>query len=337
MWSRPRRLAFLSMFLLCGLNSPRPRRLHALNREMNASLLDGAERSESTSTRNTSALDRARGSGKRVQRELSISNFAAEAQRPLAIGVPAAEVISAAGKKRHGQHRLFADDVLEMLSGASFTTLFDLLPMCDTPAIRSIDEKVAPLTHARLRQFIADEFDLAQYGIGRGDRVALLMPNGPELALAFVAVLTYASCAPLNPASTTAELSADLKSSQAKLVLVAKPDAGLVSVAAELGVPLVEATPMTGSNIAGLFTLSLRPATGVRTAPIPPKAPSQREDEAFVLHTSGSTGNKKLVPHLLEDLVVGAVCIAAACRLEASDVCCNQMPLYHIAASHGMY
>ena len=87
---------------------------------------------------------------------------------------------------------------------------------------------------------------------------------------------------------------------------------------------------MTGSNIAGLFTLSLRPATGVRTAPIPPKAPSQREDEAFVLHTSGSTGNKKLVPHLLEDLVVGAVCIAAACRLEASDVCCNQMPLYHI-------
>ena len=47
-------------------------------------------------------------------------------------------------------------------------------------------------------------------------------------------------------------------------------------------------------------------------------------------HTSGSTGNKKLVPHLLEDLVVGAICIAAACQLEPSDVCCNQMPLYHI-------
>ena len=110
MWSRPRRLAFLSMFLRT-FGSTRHCRDHA----MNASLLDGAERSESTSTRNTSALDRARGSGKRVQRELSISNFAAEAQRPLAIGVPAAEVISAAGKKRHGQHRLFADDVLEML------------------------------------------------------------------------------------------------------------------------------------------------------------------------------------------------------------------------------
>ena len=114
---------------------------------MNASLLDGAERSESTSTRNTSALDRARGSGKRVQRELSISNFAAEAQRPLAIGVPAAEVISAAGKKRHGQHRLFADDVLEMLSGASFTTLFDLLPMCD--ARDPVDWRKGRAAHSR--------------------------------------------------------------------------------------------------------------------------------------------------------------------------------------------
>ena len=58
--------------------------------------------------------------------------------------------------------------------------------------------------------------------------------------------------------------------------------------------------------------------------------PQQREDCAMVLHTSGSTGNKKVVPHTVEDLLIGAVAIASACQLTPKDVCCNQMPLFHI-------
>ena len=46
---------------------------------------------------------------------------------------------------------------------------------------------IPPLTHVRLRRFVVDDFDLARFGIGRGDRVAVFMPNGPELALAIVA------------------------------------------------------------------------------------------------------------------------------------------------------
>ena len=38
--------------------------------------------------------------------------------------------------------------------------------------------------------------------------------------------------------------------------------------------------------------------------------PQQREDCAMVLHTSGSTGNKKVVPHTVEDLLIGAVAVA---------------------------
>jgi hypothetical protein len=36
-------------------------------------------------------------------------------------------------------------------------------------------------------------------GIGRNDRVALVLPNGPEMASAFVSVSTAATAAPLNP------------------------------------------------------------------------------------------------------------------------------------------
>eukprot|EP00967_Tisochrysis_lutea_P110967 scaffold174109_cov30-Tisochrysis_lutea.AAC.7 len=52
----------------------------------------------------------------------------------------------------------------------------------------------------------------------------------------------------------------------------------------------------------------------------------------MVLHTSGSTGNKKVVPHTLGDLLAGAICIAAACELKPTDICCNQMPLFHIVS-----
>ena len=37
-------------------------------------------------------------------------------------------------------------------------------------------------------------------GIGRGDRVAIVLPNGPEMATAFLAVAAGATTAPLNPA-----------------------------------------------------------------------------------------------------------------------------------------
>ena len=47
---------------------------------------------------------------------------------------------------------------------------------------------------------------LAALGIGRGDRVAIVLPNGPEMATAFVSVAAGATTAPLNPAYRAEEL-----------------------------------------------------------------------------------------------------------------------------------
>lgn len=38
------------------------------------------------------------------------------------------------------------------------------------------------------------------FGVGRGDRVAIVLPNGPEMASAFVTIAQVAVTAPLNPA-----------------------------------------------------------------------------------------------------------------------------------------
>ena len=58
-----------------------------------------------------------------------------------------------------------------------------------------------PLTYAGLRQHVETTVSaLNAHGIGRNDRVALVLPNGPELASAFVGIAAGAAVAPLNPA-----------------------------------------------------------------------------------------------------------------------------------------
>src|SRR5262245_54979745 len=75
----------------------------------------------------------------------------------------------------------------------------------DAPAILAPGH--APLTYARLHQHIGEmQRRLRAMGIGRRDRIAVVLPNGPELAVAILGVAASATCAPLNPAYGADEL-----------------------------------------------------------------------------------------------------------------------------------
>lgn len=50
----------------------------------------------------------------------------------------------------------------------------------------------------------------------------------------------------------------------------------------------------------------------------------------LLLHTSGTSGNKKLVPYTMEMIVTGVACIVTSWGLTTEDVCLNMMPLFHI-------
>jgi acyl-CoA synthetase (AMP-forming)/AMP-acid ligase II len=57
------------------------------------------------------------------------------------------------------------------------------------------------LTHGELRALIARTVArLNELGIGRNDRVAIVLPNGPEMATCFMACASGVASAPLNPA-----------------------------------------------------------------------------------------------------------------------------------------
>ena len=87
-------------------------------------------------------------------------------------------------------------------------------------------------------------------GIGRGDRVAIVLPNGPEMATAFVTVACGATTAPLNPAYRAEEFDFYLTDLRAKALIVADGDEG----------PAVEVARRHGPEILRLATAPDRPA-----------------------------------------------------------------------------
>lgn len=300
--------------------------------------------------------------------------------------------------------------------------------------LASIDGRV-PITHKTTSTFLLEFGDvLKSLGIGKGHRVAVVLPNGPELALAILAVSTYTSCVPLSATGATQELAADLLRAGADLIIgpyCAGPlpmvdnddddddeedditpelkemgerfgvmaDAGgnatrdwtvhhtVQDVADELGIPFVGLVP--DPRRAGPFKLWVPPLgdrkktrSTLRThqnvplryndlAVVPGKVlivvgedeneddedgnnnkttttkttsnagktlmndmerfkPNTGHDEALILFTSGTTGNKKLVPHEMGDVLTAAATIALSWELLPTDVNCNLMPLFHV-------
>lgn len=78
-----------------------------------------------------------------------------------------------------------------------------------------------PLTYSRLFTHVENTVEtLNAMGIGRHDRVAIVLPQGPEMATAFVAVAACATSAPLNPAYRADEFDFYLSDLKAKALIV---------------------------------------------------------------------------------------------------------------------
>nr|WP_314075787.1 acyl--CoA ligase [uncultured Roseococcus sp.] len=195
----------------------------------------------------------------------------------------------------------------------------------EAPAIRAPGRP--PLTHAALRLLAAGTVAaLNARGIGRGDRVAIVLPNGPEMAAAFLCLAAGASTAPLNPAYRAEDFSFYLQDLRPKALVVQRGVETLARAVAEgLGIPVLELVP---GEAAGSFTLEGGP-TGAPARP----GMAQEEEEALVLHTSGTTARPKIVPLSQRNIAASAAHIGATLELSADDACLNIMPLFHI---HGL-
>jgi oxalate---CoA ligase len=168
---------------------------------------------------------------------------------------------------------------------------------------------------------------LRNRGIGRSDRVAIVLPNGPEMAAAFLSVSAVATCAPLNPAYQAPEFEFYLRDLAARAVIVdAKLDSPVREVAASLEIPILEL--IASDRVSGIFQLE-----GSEAGSVNQDDWSGPTDTAMILHTSGTTSRPKMVPLSHQNVWTSAHNVAKTLRLTPDDRCLNVMPLFHI---HGL-
>jgi acyl-CoA synthetase (AMP-forming)/AMP-acid ligase II len=196
----------------------------------------------------------------------------------------------------------------------------------DAPAILAPGR--ATLTYGRLYQHV-DKMGrtLRAMGIGRHDRIAVVLPNGPEMAVTILTVAASAACAPMNPAYGAEELDryfADLR--PRALITQAGIDSPASRVALSRGIHVLELSTKFDAE-AGLFTLMGQQEGAPSHQPVSPG------DVALVLLTSGTTARPKIVPLTHTNVCSSAYSSVAAQALRETDRCLNVLPLFH---GHGL-
>ena len=166
---------------------------------------------------------------------------------------------------------------------------------------------------------------LREAGVSPVDRVATVIPGGPEMAALFICASAHATVVPLNSSCTLAEIESLISDVGAKAVVV-EPAGNVPArvVAEKLGIVLIE-----------LFANS-------REASVPFRLKSQcsrltrqscqvgADSVALVLHTSGTTSRPKRVPLTHANLMSSAANFQEWYGLKTTDRALSIMPYYHI-------
>ncbi len=210
------------------------------------------------------------------------------------------------------------------------STIFELLSAGDDGhvAVSGLDRP--DLDYRGLRDLVRRTTEaLNNRGVGRNDRVAIVLPNGPQMAMSFVAASACTTTAPLNPAYKREEYDFYLSDLGAKALIVEQgSESPAVAAAAALGVAVLEISSAP-DDPAGVFEiLGDAKLDGASEGGF-----AGADDTALVLHTSGTTSRPKIVPLSQANVCASARNIQATLGLTADDVCLNIMPLFHI---HGL-
>ena len=168
---------------------------------------------------------------------------------------------------------------------------------------------------------------LAAAGVERGKAVSIVLPNGLDFLVTFLAVARAgAIAAPLNSAYTEDEFRFFMEDAGAQLAVLPEGDHAGRAAAAALGISTVDA------SLDSVGRTVLRRDGAILGGRVDVEGPSA-DDTALFLHTSGTTSRPKGVPLTHGNLVASLRNIADTYALTPDDVSLVVMPLFHV---HGL-
>jgi acyl-CoA synthetase (AMP-forming)/AMP-acid ligase II len=184
------------------------------------------------------------------------------------------------------------------------------------------------VTYDQLRQQVDSlAAQLNQLGLGRGDRIAMALPNGLEMIVSFLAASAVGAAAPLNPAYRLDEFKFYLEDTGARALILPPTGSDEAREAAGDQTLIIEADIDGDGKVRFSSFATMGGISGSS-----PDYPTD-DETALVLHTSGTTSRPKRVPLSHTNLKVSARNVADTYQLTAEDVSLCVMPLFHV---HGL-
>lgn len=186
-----------------------------------------------------------------------------------------------------------------------------------------------PLTYRELHEQIQHTAQaLRASGIGRQARVAVVLPAGPDLAVALLSIAAATTCTPLNPSSTARELGGYFAELEPAAVVLGDETSAAQTEAARAHAVRIITLTRTPAAAAGRFELATDGRGVARDDEL-----AKPGDVALVLPTSGTTARPRLVPLTHGNLIAAASAIATGLHLRPEDRSLTVMPLFHV---HGI-
>ena len=181
-------------------------------------------------------------------------------------------------------------------------------------------------TYGQLQSWVRRLQQASALSIPEGSSVAIIISNGMEFVVSFLAIIgSKMVAAPHDPTATEEELEFFLQDINAALIISSgATDIKVSQVAARLAITVLQV------DLDENRELCITEFSSTDQKFIPLKVP---QGTCLFLHTSGTTSKPKLVPITYNSLVHSARCLSSAYELTKSDTLLLAMPLFHV---HGL-
>jgi acyl-CoA synthetase (AMP-forming)/AMP-acid ligase II/thioesterase domain-containing protein len=194
------------------------------------------------------------------------------------------------------------------------------------PAI--VSSTYSPLTYRDLqRQLDGIRRQLRLAGFDCNARIGILMPNGVDAVLTIVAVTCCSIAVPLDPRLSQTEIDQRLDMLRLNALLVPQGNASEARRTAERRkLPIIEAVPVGPGQLGINIVAQVDNVPAIDAEPDP-------SSPAFILQTSGTTAQPKLIPFSHNNMLAAAARLQAWFGLTHQDRCLSVSSPYY---SHGL-